>query len=356
MLNNRLKFAAALSILGLSACAQMGAPQMPLAVSTPQQVAAAAEAPAGWRPFSADSPWNTKIPADAAIDPESSDLVEGLASQNALYINMREWTVATYYIDAATTATRPVFPNFAGLHGKGFAPGDRIPAPDFAKPSGPEGGTEYLVMIDPAANTAWEMHQPSFNAEDENWRATFGTVIDLSGTGVAEPWMASSVPGGEPMARASGIPLTAGLIRLDEVKAGKIDHALAIAYPRPRTGKFVSPAANALPETDTRPANHFGLPVGARIQLDPAYDIENTRLSPAAKTVARALQEYGAIIVDEAGATTLFAEGSPAQIEAWRGVLSPGDLQLIFTPEMMAKNFRVLELGEPMPGRPQPNY
>ena len=153
--------------------------------------------------------------------------------------------------------------------------------------------------------------------------------------------------------RPSGVPLVAGLIRLDEIKAGKINHALAIAYPSPRTGSFVPPASMALEAAEGSEPNLFGLPMGARIQLDPAYDIENTNLSPAAKVIARALQEYGAIVVDQTGATQLYAEASPAQLEAWEGLLAPGDLAILFTEEMMGRNFRVVAIGERMPGRPE---
>lgn len=353
MFKNSLRIAVALSVLAISACAQTGTVNTPLVPSTPEQVAAAAEAPAGWRPFSADSPWNTKIAPDAAVDPGSPELITAATASNALYINIPEWTVATYYIDSATTPKRAFFPYFYGVYGTGFAPGSAIPAPDFAKPSGPDGGTEYMSMIDPKAGKAWEMRQPAFNAEDGNWRASYGAQVDLTGTGVPAPWMKAPLSEAY-SARPSGIPLTAGLIRLDEIKAGRIDHALAFAYPTPRTGRFVAPAADALQASDTRPENHFGLPLGARIQLDPEYDIENTKLSPAGKVIARALQEYGAILVEDAGAMTLFAEGSPAQRDAWRGVLSPDELQLLFTPDMMATNFRVIDMGEPMPGRPQP--
>ncbi len=353
MIRFRPEIAAALSILALAACAQTSIATPPAIPSTPAQIAAAAEGPAGWRPFSADSPWNTKIPAGAPIDPGSTEYIAEVASDNALYINMPEWTVATYYIDAATTPKRRIFQNFQTDDTAGFAPGERIPAPDFATPSGPAGGTEFLAMIDPKAGKAWELHQPVMNEEDGNWRATFGKEVDLTGTGVSTPWMKAATPGDAASARPSGIPLVAGLIRLDEIKAGRIDHALAFAYAGPRTDRFVAPASDGLHSGANRAEKTFGLPMGARIQLDPDYDIENTRLSPAGKVIARALQEYGAILVDEAGATTLFAEGSPAQIEAWRGVLSPGELQLLFTPEMMTENFRVLELGEQMPGRPE---
>lgn len=352
MVNSGLRFAAALSVLAAAACAQTGFDAKTVPAPTSAEIAAAAEAPAGWRPFSADSPWNTKIPADVEIDANSEILIEDFARHSPLGINLPVYSVATYYIDSATTPKKRVFPYFEGYFGRGFEPGTRIPAPAFAVPPEPAGSTEYLAMIDPAAGRAWEMRQGHQNPESGNWGTSFGAEVDLNGTGVAPPWM--TVPEARMSAspRPSGTPLIAGLIRLDEIKAGKIDHALAIAYPSPRTGSFVAPASMALEATEGGEPNLFGLPMGARIQLDPSYDIENTNLSPAAKVIARALQEYGAIVVDQTGATQLYAEASPAQLEAWEGLLATDDLAGLFTQEMMGRNFRVVAIGERMPGRP----
>lgn len=353
MLNTGLRFAAALSVLAATACAQTGFDTKSAAPPTPAEIAAAAEAPAGWRPFSANSPWNTPLAADVELDPNSEILIEDFARHSALGINMPIYSVATYYIDSTKTPTKKVFPYFEGYYGRGFQPGTRIPAPAFAVAPGPEGSTEYLAMIDPAAGRAWEMRQGAQDPETGNWGTSFGAEVDLKGTGVAAPWMTAPEAHMSASPRPSGIPLVAGLIRIDEIKAGKIDHALAIAYPSPRTGSFVPPASMALEAPEGVEPNLFGLPMGARIQLDPAYDIENTNLSPAGKTIARALQEYGAIIVDHTGSTVLYAEAAPAQLEAWEGLLSPGELTSLFTQDMMGRNFRVVAIGEKLPGRPE---
>lgn len=355
MLKSASKLAVALSVMAVTACAQTGfdTKSAPTAAPTPAEIAAAVEAPAGWRAFSADSPWNTKIPADAKIDPLSEVLIADFASHSSLAINMPVYSVATYYIDSTKTPKKKVYPYFEGYYGRGFAPGTRIPAPAFAVPPGPEGSTAYLAMIDPAAGRAWEMKQGAQDPETGNWGTSFGAEVDLTGTGVAAPWMTAPDTNLSASPRPSGVPLVAGLIRIDEIKAGRIDHALAIAYPAPRTGSFVSPASMALEAPEGTAPNLVGLPMGARIQLDPAYDIENTNLTPAAKVIARALQEYGAIVVDQTGSTVLFAEAAPAQLEAWQGLLGPSDLSQLFTEDMMGRNFRVLKLGEQMPGRPE---
>lgn len=352
MVNSGNRLAVALSALALAACAQTGFDTKTAVPPTPADIAAAAEAPAGWRPFSDDSPWNTRIPANTELDPNSEVIIEDFASHSVLDINMPLYSVATYYIDSTKTPMKKVFPYFTGEYGRGFAPGTKIPAPAYAVPPGPEGSTEYLAMIDPNAGLAWEMKQGHQNQETGSWGTSFGAQVDLNGTGVAQPWMTAPDAHLSASPRPSGTPLIAGLIRIDEIKAGKIEHALAIAYPSPRTGVFVPPASMALDAPDGQEPNLLGLPMGARIQLDPAYDIENTQLSPSAKVIARALQEYGAIVVDHTGSTVLFAEASPAQLEAWEGLLAPDDLAEVFTRDMIGRNFRVVAMGEKLPGRP----
>lgn len=361
MVNSSSILGVALSILAVSACAQTGNGTGTAVTPTPAAIPAETQAlpaepvaaPAGWRPFSPDSPWNTPIAEGAAVDSKSDILLEGFADGSDLFVNIQEWTVTVRYLDAANTQKRNVSQLYPGRYGQGFGPGNRLPIPaDAATPGAPQSEEYYISLVDPVQMKAWDVRQLGKD-ERGHWRAGFGAEVDLSGTGVAAPWMTASRPGESAGPRPSGVPLMAGLIRADEIKAGRIDHALAFAYAKPKAGVFVSPASTALEMTPERAERTFALPMGARMQLDPAYDIENTLLSPAGKVIARALQEYGAILVDEAGATTLFAEGGPGQAEAWEGVLSESELQLLFTPDFMMENFRVLELGPVMPGAPE---
>lgn len=347
MLRQILPAAALLGAVLTAGCAQTG--EIPAETLT-----VAAEAPAGWRPFSADSPWNTKLPVDPKIDPNSDVLVADIAADSVLYVNMPEWSVLVKYFDSSKAPKRRVRALYEGHYGEGFEPRQSVPLPDDVLPAGSTSAqTNYTTLVDPVRNLAWDTRQLGRD-ENGNWFAGFGTRVDLAGTGVSPPWMKSERSDLSAGARPSGAPLLAGLIRVDEVKAGHIDHALAFAYPLAQTGKFVPPASTALVAADKAGERPTGLPMGARIQLNPAYDIDNTLLSPGAKVVARALQEYGAILVDEAGATVLFAEGGPEQLAEWEGVLAPSDLQTLFTGDFIALNFRVIDTGTTMPGMPTP--
>jgi len=345
MLRQMLPAVALMGVALATGCAQTS--EVPLSA-----VAVASEPAPGWRPFSPDSPWNTKVAAGALIDPNSDILLADLAKSGPFYVNIAEWSVMVKYFDSAKAPKRSVRPLYAGRHGPGFGPRDLVPIPaDAFNPETPESQRNYFTLVDPARNLAWDMRQ-SGQAADGSWHAGFGAAVDLSGTGVSIPWMKAERADLSAGARPSGAPLIAGLIRVDEVKAGRIDHALAFATPLPMTGKYVPPASTDLSAEAGGAQRYTGLPMGARIQLNPDYDIDNTLLSPGGKVVARALQEYGAILVDQAGANVLYAESGPDHVAAWEGVLSPDDLQILLTPEFIALNFRVIDSGEPLPGIP----
>lgn len=306
---------------------------------------------ATWRPFSAASPWNTRIPADARADPASAALIDDLASRGAWHINIRDWSIPVYFVDADRTPKHDVGDSRPGVYGAGFEFPRQIPIPADAVASPPVGdfSDNHLSVIDRAKGLEWGLWAARQDAGGR-WFTGLGAVTDLNGTGVAPPWFDSPRELDSHRARASGFPLVAGLILVDEVKAGRIEHALCFAYDHCRTGLFVPPASTAqvaqLDAVDSR-----GIPMGGRIQLDPAWDVENSRLSPAGKVIARALQEYGAYCGDYAGANVLYAENSPAAVAAWEGWLSPGDLAEVFTPEFIRAHFRVIELGDLLPGQ-----
>jgi len=282
-------------------------------------------APLGWRPFSADSPWNTPIPANPLLDPNSAALVADLASSSPwgphLDVNVEDWSVPVYWADAST----PTFQVLAHVGGDGWTGTDgmeatgTMPIPPGATPD--PAGDAHMAVVDRARGLEWGCWD--MRLEGGRWVAGLCATADLSGAGVrppatsARPWTAAHG------ARACGYPLLAGLIRVDEIEAGRIDHALVIAYPHIRSGWFTPPAS-----TGSARGSANGIPCGGRIQLDPALDLDALGLSRTGKIIARALQTYGAYVGDYSGAIDLFAENGPTALARWRdGVLSTYELK-----------------------------
>lgn len=304
-----------------------------------------------WRPFSADSPWNEPIPAAAPLDRASASLIDDLASRGAWHINIRDWSIPVYFVDADATPRQNVGDSRPGIYGRGFAAPRRIPIPDGAVASPPVGAhsDNHLCVVDRAKGLAWDMWAARQD-EDGRWFTGLGAVTDLTGSGVAPPWYDSPREFDSHRARASGFPLVAGLIMLDDIKSGQIDHALAFAYDHCRTGLFVPPASTA--QADQLDAvNSRGIPMGGRIQLDPAWDVDGSGLSPVGKIIARALQKYGAYCSDYAGANVFYAENSPSAVQAWSGLLDSRDLATVFTADFIRDHFRVLDMGNLLPGQ-----
>jgi len=311
----------------------------------------ASSAASPWRPFSEDSPWNQPIADNACADRNSDELISDLASRGAWFINIRDWSIPVYFIDADSTPKHDVGDLRSGVFGAGFEFPRQIPIPDGAVPSPPVGehSDNHLCVIDRARGIEWGMWAVRRDA-DGRWMTGLGAVTDLRGSGVAPPWFDLLRELDSHRARAGGFPLIAGLIRLEEIEAGRIEHALVFAYDHCRTGLFIPPASTAqvaqLDAVDAR-----GIPMGGRIQLDPNWDVQGSNLSRAGKIIARALQKYGAYCGDYAGANVLYAENSPDAVKAWEGVLDPRDLEEEFTPEFIRSHFRVVDMGNLLPGQ-----
>lgn len=304
-----------------------------------------------WRPFSDDSPWNQPIHADAPTDPASASLIDDLAKRGPWHVNIREWSIPVYDVDATKTPRCDVGDSRPGIYGRGFELPRRIPIPDDAVASPPVGedSDNHLCIVDRARRLEWGMWAARKD-ETGRWFTGLGAITDLASTGVAPPWYASPRELDSHRARASGFPLIAGLVRLEEIRAGRIEHALVFAYDGCRSEFFVPPASTAQATTPAISHSH-GIPMGGRIQLDPAWDVEHSSLSRAGKIIARALQRYGAYCGDYAGGNVLYAENSPAAVAAWKGVLAETDLARVMDAAMIRDHFRVIAMGNLRPGQ-----
>jgi len=288
-----------------------------------------------WRPFSADSPWNTPIDANAKVDPNSAALVSDFATSSPwpfFTINIQSYSVPVYYVDGSTP---PQTVRATVVGGQGFETGSaQVPIPVGAMPA--EGTDRHLSIVNKQTNQEWGMWD---TANGSGWTCSVCAMADLAGTGVRPPtqnppwWMGHG-------ARACGFPLSAGLITVDEMRQGSIEHALVIAYPHIRSRYYTPPASTAQTTTDLALGTR-GVPCGGRFQLDPSVNLDTLGLSPSGKIVARALQKYGAFVGDFSLAVSLYAEAGPAALAAWNGLLGTYEIK----DQIGLNRLRVLEVG-----------
>lgn len=323
-----------------TADARGSVPSGPAPAPTPSPAPSPSKA---WRPFNDSSPWNTPIADNVALHANSAQLIDAFIKSTPwgerLDINMTNWSVPLYWAQANT----PLLPVRAALGGEGwmgFPATINMPIPPGAMPD-PQSDA-HMVVIDEARTTEWGCFAMSYNAaRSPAWQAELCATTDLRGSGVrtpeplANPWYVAHGP------RACGFPLSAGLIRTEEVKAGAIEHALVMAYPGLMARRFMSPASTG--SAIGVAANAPGLPCGARVQLDPSLDVTQLGLSPAGVMVARALQKYGAYVGDYSGGLSLYAENSPEALAFWRsGVLAMDE----FNGKLDLRRLRVVQYGQ----------
>jgi len=135
-------------------------------------------------------------------------------------------------------------------------------------------GDRHVILFDPSRCRVHELYAARPQA-DGSWRAGSGAVYDLTSHKLR--------PAGWTSADAAGLPILPGLVRYDEVAAGRVDHAIRITAPRTRNN-FVWPARHA---ASSRPDPSLP-PMGLRLRLKAGVDI--SRLPGQARIVAQALK------------------------------------------------------------------
>ena len=87
------------------------------------------------------------------------------------------------------------------------------------------------------------------------------------------------------------------------------------------------------------------MPEGARVQLDPTLDLDSLGLTDYEKTIAKALQEYGMILVDDGGGMAFYVVHPISAKNNPDGGILP-DKDYVSLENIPADKFRVLKLPE----------
>jgi hypothetical protein len=249
------------------------------------------------------------IGANPTLDAKSATFVNAIADNNLpLTSDPDQYAIPIYYFNSSTPLRTVKMSGYFSSYdagdnsrkGYGFAATiSNIPIPDSALASA--GSDGQIVIWDPASNTEYAFWQ--FGRDNAgNYYATNGYRYH-TGSGYMGRF-ADGLAG-----RGAGTPYFAGLVRKWEVNQGHIDHALAFAYDSP-SGDFRFPASKS-------DGGGFGgllatdLPEGARLQLNPSLteaDFDRWGLSPTAKLLARAMQNYGMYVIDHSGSSKIYLE------------------------------------------------
>jgi hypothetical protein len=154
-------------------------------------------------------------------------------------------------------------------------------------------GDRHAIVVDRGRCRLYELFA-AYPRDGGGWRAGSGAIWNLRSNRLR--------PRGWTSADAAGLPIFPGLARYDEVRRGRIDHALRFTAPRTRSA-FVYPARHFASD-----ANDPSLPaMGQRVRLKRGFPIG--RFPRQARIVLTALKRYGMILADNG--SPWFISGAP---------------------------------------------
>lgn len=267
-----------------------------------------------WPPFPDAPEWSRPIPDDAATDPASDRYVSYLREALARASGKGPFLATGRYgvpIWVGRRGDRKVTLGACYRYRCPGVGGARVQLPRGARPD--PGSDRHMVIVDARRQVAYDLFDARF--ENGRWAGAGGARVHLrKGDG------STGRAGG---ATAAHTALLAGLVRPVEIRRGRIDHALAVTIPGIGRGAPRCPARANVPTTSREDAP----PEGTRFQLDPSLNLDALGLTRVELVVARALQRYGMIVVDNGGQVAFRGENYVGKsIDGWERIgLGRGD-------------------------------
>jgi hypothetical protein len=276
-----------------------------------------------FRFFSPSSFWNTPLPANARIDPSSRARVRAFVAQieteertnDGPWINTVRSGVPIYTVPADQPTVQVQLVNHIAEPSL-TAAWSAVPLPPTAQPAAGHDG--YLVVWQPSTDKLWEFWHAIHNANG-TWQAEWGgamqDVLTSSGVYGSKAWPGAQTWWGM---SASSLSLVGGLIFLQDLELGHINHALEMSLPERAATVYASPAQR----TDGRSTNPLTLPEGAHLRLNPKLNLAALHLPHLTLMLAEAAQRYGIFVTDgtgTSGSSTFFAQEPPPGTDPYTG-------------------------------------
>jgi hypothetical protein len=263
------------------------------------------------REFSADSYVYKPLTDDAPLDPQSRSYVANIQRQIKQYYGHPDvvGNLPVYIVpmDQPTVRVKVDWEDPAAMFSPLQPRWMAVPLPDgFQTSEGPDGGggDSAAVVYQPSSGTMWEFWAmkktgarvtDSKGHEVDEWGARWGGRMDNIAT---NPGYWVTTPEGYKFGTtASGIPFLAGLITIDELQRGAIDHIVGFALPETLGERWSYPAQR----TDGNTYGADAIPEGAIFRLPASLNLDAMDLDPFARMIAKAVQKHGMILWDVSG-------------------------------------------------------
>ena len=250
------------------------------------------------RLFPANNHWNLRVDKLPVL-PNSDAMVRGIGAGDTLHPDFGSGTyeggpIGIPYTTVSKKQKRvKVSFEYADESDRG-----RYPIPRNAPIEGGPGsdGDRHVIVVDRDRCVLYELFAAHPRGGGASWRAGSGAIFNLRSNRVR--------PAGWTSADAAGLPILPGLARYEEVRAGRIDHALRFTVARTRRA-YIYPARH-FASSNTDP----DLPaMGQRLRLKASFDTSG--YPRQARVILKALKRYGMIVADNG--SDWFVSGAPSR-------------------------------------------
>jgi hypothetical protein len=248
--------------------------------------------------FPADNPWNQDISA-APLHANSATYLANMSSSTTFH---PDWgTMSDGYGIPFTSGTGATPQPITWTESWGKSESDPMPCPSGSNqfcypipltspieggPSAPSDNDRHVLYVDTAGApnncTLYELYGAQNPTGSSGWTAANGAIFHLGSNALR--------PEGWTSADAAGLPILPGLVRLDEVKAGVIEHAIRFTMSRSYQG-YIHPATHAAGSSDASLP-----PMGLRLRLKASFDTSS--FTGPTLVVLTAMKKYGIILAD----------------------------------------------------------
>lgn len=142
------------------------------------------------------------------------------------------------------------------------------------------GGDHHALIVDKNTCRLYETYHTNIPART----ASAGATWDLRSNALRpDNWTSGDL---------AGLPILPGLLRVDEVRAGRVDHATRVTF-NVTDSRHLWPARHPM---QLEPPNYSVPPMGQRFRLKANYPL--TGLRSDTQTILRAFKKYGVISAD----------------------------------------------------------
>jgi hypothetical protein len=231
----------------------------------------------------ADNPWNTRIDdtTQFPVNAMSDTYIAGMSPGTHLHPDWGDWTPDYYGIPWQTVpgsqAMVPITFQYADESDPGPYP---FPSSALVEGGSGSGGDMHVLVIDTGTCTLYETWDSTYVGP--GWSCGSGAVFNLGSNALR--------PDGWTSADAAGLPVLPGLVKVSEVMAGAINHAMRFTISSSQQG-YIHPATHAAGSSDTTLP-----PMGLRLRLKASFDL--SPFSGPALVILTAMKQYGLMLAD----------------------------------------------------------